>query len=139
MSQRGRKTKYTPDTLDRLRRALELGAPQKMACAAAGIGHTTFHEWMNTRPEFRELVQNAEAVAAVGWLAVIEQAAQSGTWQAAAWKLERRYPQDFGRRIEQTVNVNSREVAEQLADAIGVDPREVIAEAEALLRSSQDR
>jgi hypothetical protein len=36
----------------------------------------------------------------VKWLARIEQAA-SEHWQAAAWKLERRYPKDYGRSVQQ--------------------------------------
>jgi hypothetical protein len=30
---------------------------------------------------------------------VIDQAASSGVWQAAAWKLERRFPHIYGRRV----------------------------------------
>ena len=36
----------------------------------------------------------------MGWLAKIEQAANQGHWQAAAWKLERRYPQEYGRTVQ---------------------------------------
>ena len=32
---------------------------------------------------------------------MIEQAAKDGTWQAAAWKLERRYPQEYGKTVQE--------------------------------------
>lgn len=37
-----------------------------------------------------ETIKKAEGEATVGWLAKIENAANSGNWTAAAWKLERR-------------------------------------------------
>lgn len=97
----GRRTKYTPETVRRIVEAVRLGATYELAMAYAGIGHTQFHVWMNTKPEFAEAVKNAEGAAAVGWLAKIEQAAAEGNWQAAAWKLERRYPQLYGRTVQQ--------------------------------------
>lgn len=99
----GRRTKYTPETVSRIVEAVRLGATYELAMAYAGIGHTQFHVWMNTKPEFAEAVKNAEGAAAVGWLAKIEQAAAEGNWQAAAWKLERRYPQLYGRTVQQQV------------------------------------
>jgi hypothetical protein len=60
---------------------------------------STFYEWMNTKNEFSDAVKKAEGQAAVGWLAKIEKAANEGEWQAAAWKLERRYPQSYGRKV----------------------------------------
>lgn len=97
----GRKTKYTPDVTQRIVQALELGATHDLACGYAGISPSTFYDWMAKRPEFSETVNAAQGRAAVKWLAKIEQAASDGTWQAAAWKLERRHPQDYGRRVHE--------------------------------------
>jgi hypothetical protein len=36
-------------------------------------------------------------------VAVIQQAARSGTWQAAAWWRERTNPQQFGRKVQAEV------------------------------------
>src|SRR5262249_52190193 len=44
---------------------------------------------------------DAEGKAVVRWLAQIEQAAREGAWQASAWRLERRYPQEYGRQVIQ--------------------------------------
>ena len=41
---------------------------------------------------------------------MIEMAASEGNWQAAAWKLERRYPETFGRRtVTVDANINTTE------------------------------
>lgn len=48
--------------------------------------------------ELVERVERAEADAHARNVAVIQRAAQAGTWQAAAWFLERRYPEQYARR-----------------------------------------
>lgn len=101
-----RKTKYTPETVGKLTQAIQMGATYDLACKYAGISHETFAEWRNTKPEFLEAVKEAEGRAVVGWLAKIEKAANDGNWQAAAWKLERRYPQEYGRRVNEITGPN---------------------------------
>jgi transposase len=92
--------------MDRLVNALLIGATYELAAQYAGISHDTFSRWRKKAatakpgtPEavLRERLSEAEARAAIGWLAKIEQAASDGNWQAAAWKLERRYPETYGR------------------------------------------
>lgn len=97
----GRKTKYTPERVQKITQAIALGATQRLACLYAGVGHTAFHEWMERKPEFAEAVKEAEGRGAIGWLAKIEKAANDDTWQAAAWKLERRYPQEYGKQVQE--------------------------------------
>lgn len=97
----GRTSKFTPETVQKIKQAIELGATYELAAAYGGIAASTFYEWMNAKPEFSESIKSSEGLAAVKWLAKIEQAATDGNWQAAAWKLERRYPDSYGRqRIE---------------------------------------
>jgi hypothetical protein len=92
-------SKYTPDRVKRIIIALEQGATIVHACGYAGIGTRTYYDWLEKYPEFQEQVELAEARATLKWLHVIDQAAQSGVWQAAAWKLERRHPHIYGRRV----------------------------------------
>jgi hypothetical protein len=99
----GRRSKFTPETVDKLTQAIRLGATYVLACDYAGISMQTFLTWKDTKPEFLDAIKRAEGTACVGWLAKIEQAASDGNWQAAAWKLERRYPEMYGRqRMEVT-------------------------------------
>lgn len=120
-----RPTKLTPETKQRLEQAIRMGATYELACKFAGIAYNTLNEWrkraeaelvrVNSNPkasiraeelpfvELYEAIQKAEGDAVVGWLAKIEVAANDGNWQAAAWKLERRYPADYNRnRTEHT-------------------------------------
>ena len=101
----GRKSKLTPQLQEEIVKALAVGATHEQAYTYVGIGHECFYNWLRLgeqgrQPyaEFSEAVKKAEAHASVGWLAFIEQAARAGNWQAAAWKLERRYPKVWGRQ-----------------------------------------
>ena len=94
-----RPTKYNADTAKKICDAIRIGATYKLACNFAGISEDTFALWRKKIPEFDTDVVQAEGAGAVGWLAKIEKAANDGTWQAAAWKLERRYPQQYGRQV----------------------------------------
>lgn len=93
-----RPTKYTPETVEKILEAIRKGATYELAAGYAGITYETFNAWMKAKPTFSVAVKAAEGVAALGWLEKIEAAANDGNWQAAAWKLERRYPRDYGRQ-----------------------------------------
>lgn len=94
-----RKSKYTPEVQQRITQAIELGATYELAAAYGGIHYDTFRTWMNSKSAFSEAVKAAEGKAAVKWLAKIE-AAANDNWQAAAWKLERRYPHEYGKTVQ---------------------------------------
>lgn len=114
-----RPTSLTPDTQARVVEAIKQGATYELAAKFAGISYDTFNNWRkrgraelerlqnpNTKPrdkearyvQFFEAVEKAEGDATVHWLAIIQKAAFGGNWQAAAWKLERRYYRAYGRQ-----------------------------------------
>lgn len=93
-----RPTKYTPEAVERICEAIRLGATYELAAGYAGITYATFNTWRQEKPQFFDAVKEAEAAGALAWLRRIE-SASAETWQAAAWKLERRYPQDYGRTV----------------------------------------
>jgi hypothetical protein len=115
----GRPTKLTPETEKKIAEAIAMGATYELASMYGGISYDSFALWMKRgEKEFQRLegdrakpketeapfcrffmaIKLAEGQAAVRWLGRIEQAARDGEWTAAAWKLERRYPQMYGRR-----------------------------------------
>ena len=108
-----RPTKMTPETTEKLVKALRLHATHRLACQYAGISEGAFYKYMKLGQadieageatpfvEFVKAIKEAEGTASVAALAMIEKAASEGNWQAAAWKLERRYPREYGRRVHQ--------------------------------------
>jgi transposase len=102
----GRPTKLTPEVQDKIVTALRAGNYQETAATYAGISVPTFYRWMEQGAtpdadviyrEFREAVEKAKADAEVRDVALIDRAAADGNWQAAAWKLERKFPNRWGR------------------------------------------
>lgn len=122
-----RPTKLTADSQKRIIDAIVLGATYEMAAQYGGVSYNTFNSWMlracvelerleyphaqrnkdeDLYVSFYEAVKDAEGRAVVGWLGKIERSANDGNWQAAAWKLERRYPRDYGRTVHEQRIVN---------------------------------
>ena len=120
----GRPTKLTPETHKRIVQAIQLGATYELAASYGGVTYETFNNWMKrgetaTKGEYFQFfndIKEAEGKGAVGWLAKIEASANDGNWQAAAWKLERRYPEHYGRQkldIKQDSEVTIRVLHEE--------------------------
>ena len=106
-----RKTKFNTALTSRIIEALRLGATYEIAAEYAGISRSTLYNWIDkgkeqSRGQYRTFLDNikqAEAKGAIANLAMIETAAKSGDWKAAAWRLERRhgYTRDgFQTRLE---------------------------------------
>lgn len=107
---RGRPTKLTPESQKRICDALRIGSTYELAAQYGGVDYRTFLNWMQRGEtassgiyfQFFQEVKKAEADGAMKWLALIDKAAvEDGQWQAAAWKLERRYPRDYGRSVQE--------------------------------------
>lgn len=91
-----RPSKLTAERLDRVLAGLRVGATLARACAAAGISDDTLRRWRSRRPDVRTAVERAEAEQALHCLQMIAAAAPKD-WRAAAWLLERRFPEHYGR------------------------------------------
>jgi hypothetical protein len=107
----------TPEVHENVVKAVRIGATRELAANYAGLSARTLYSYLargraahalveagmvmdEAERPFFELyrdVKQAEGSAAIGWLLKIEQAAAT-QWQAAAWKLERRYTSDYGRQ-----------------------------------------
>jgi hypothetical protein len=99
-----RRTKLTERTKDDIVKALKAGNSRRDSALYAGISEQTFYSWMSRGrdgeplyAEFLEAVEKAEAQSVVRNVAIIQRAAEE-TWQAAAWWLERKRPDDWGPR-----------------------------------------
>ena len=79
------------------------------AAAIGGVTYTTLNNWMKKGEsassgayvEFLEAVKKAEAEAEALRVSRISKAGKEGNWQADAWYLERRYPDRWGKRVQE--------------------------------------
>ena len=76
------------------------------AAAMADVTRQTFYDWLDADPTFSDAVQKAESVAESRYLSRVTKAAMEGTWQAAAWWLERRMPEHYSLRNLSKVEVS---------------------------------
>lgn len=120
-TKRGRPTKRTQETINKIIQAIEMGATKRLAALYAGISDSTFMDWQARFPDFSEAVKRAEAKAALRWLAKIEQAANEGSWQAAAWKLERLYKAEYGRQVNATHSGGEEPIKVQHGGVVGIE------------------
>ena len=115
----GRKTKLTPTLQDEIVKRIRAGNYIKVACQAVGISHTAYFDWIkkgeegiSPYSEFLYSVKKAEAEAHVNYVAIVASQAPN-QWQAAAWWLERKFPDKWGKKekidIKQEL-VTSKEV-----------------------------
>ncbi len=93
-----RPTKLTPETQERILKAVRAGNYAEAAARSAGIAPSTFYRWMErgtSEPdgphrELHDAVRRAEAEAEVHAVAVVRRA-MSEDWRAAMAYLERRH------------------------------------------------
>lgn len=106
-----RRHKLTRETLET---ALELkkgGANHKDIAAACGVCPQTFSTWANQpktelQRELAEGLKKAEADYKNALCAIILRDAKKRDWKAAAWLLERKYPEEYSRRDRIQAEVN---------------------------------
>lgn len=101
----GRPSKLTDETAGQIVAMLRLGNYLNVAVRAAGVGQSTFDDWMkrgqtglpDDEPyaELRGRVERARAEGQVRHVATVSRAAESD-WRAATWLLERQYPALWG-------------------------------------------
>lgn len=90
----GRPTKYTPECVNRILKAIEECMPYASAAAIGGISEATFYQWKNDFIEFSEAIKEASAKAEQGLVDTIR---TDESWQSKAWILERRHPDNWGK------------------------------------------
>jgi uncharacterized membrane protein YqiK len=87
---------------------LRAGGFVETAAAAAGISKQTFYNWIKAGEDgktpqlaqFAKDVESALALFELGAVSLIAQAGKDGQWQAAAWLLERKFPDRYARQTK---------------------------------------
>lgn len=95
--------KYSKEITDEICKHITTGASNLDAATMCGISESTFYEWTK-KSEFLESIKKAQLKKKIAMVNRILRAA-SDTWTAAAWYLERVYPNEYGRydRVEHEI------------------------------------
>lgn len=131
-----RPTKLDETRVKNIVELIRAGNYSETAAQAAGISPATFYNWMNEGREarnkknklnarekscleFLEAVEKARGEAEARAVAIVTRAAMDGTWQAAAWYLERTQPDRYGRRqrVEVDAKVETTKTPAEMTDA----------------------
>ena len=94
---------------------VSLGLTYAFAASAAGVTYQTFNQWMklgkdSTSGKYFEFYRHIEQRNAEGALRILQKlndAAKAGNYQVCMFILERRFSEDFGRRVYKKTNVVS--------------------------------
>ena len=104
-----RPSKLTEEVQTRIVQLIRAGNTVEVAAKTAGISEATFYGWLARAEaeaskragvpfvEFRAAVLQARAEAEAMLVTRIAKAAGNGSWAAAAWLLERRFPQRWAK------------------------------------------
>ena len=104
-------TKLTPELTERILTSIRMGNYVDVAAIGAGIPRDRIKEWLfkgakghRTYKQFTLDISQAIAESEERDLSLIDMAAMQGFWQAAAWKLERKFPNRWGKiqKVEMT-------------------------------------
>ena len=100
-----RNEKISKEKIELASKLIEAGNTIQTIFGALGISKQTWYNWLNKGEKaksgiYRELweeVQKAESRAEIRYVSIIAKAAPEN-WQAAAWWLERKYPERWARK-----------------------------------------
>ena len=123
----GRKLLLTKEITKEIISYIEQGNTNQDAYTMAGISRAAFYSWLSIGEKdkkngketkysnFFEMVKGAACRFKAANIAIIQKAAISGKqWQAAAWLLERKFPEEFGKRdyvnIEGGMDINNFDI-----------------------------
>lgn len=140
----GRPSALTATTQQKILDAIMNGATREAAAAAAGVGRSTYQAWLqkghaSASGKYRDFVDEVEKAeeAFIAECTKIIYAAAPKTWQAAAWLLERKWPDQFGRRDRLSIDQLMDREVEKLALQYGLAKEDILAEAQRILTGSR--
>jgi len=120
-----RPAKLTPELTQEITAYIRDGNSPTVSATLVGISPSTYFNWMskgsNHEPrfmEFLESIKRANAQSIVNQVAHIARAADSGNWRAAAWLLERKAPESFGKESTRSPEVDTQTLEKPLKISI---------------------
>jgi len=98
----GNKSLLTPTFIKRVEQLAAQGMTQRQIATILNVNACTISSWKSREgkleDKFRKAIEKGEALGIARRMARIEKAGKKGSWQADAWALERRNPEQFARR-----------------------------------------
>ena len=130
----GRKSKLTKEVIKEASKMVAVGNYIKDVYPILGIEESTWYRWLKEgeraksgiKREFYKAIKKAEKEAIARNVALIQRAAQDGNWQAAAWWLERKYFEDWGRKdkVDLSADKDGFKIVVEYVDERGKDGSE---------------
>ena len=109
------RTKKSPERMQAVLDNIRDGQPITRAARLAGLNPDTVHRWRKEDEEFDEAVEDALEFQIAVLTAKVDRASDTD-WKAAAWRLERLRPDEFGSKKEVSVTATqSNGLAEVIA------------------------
>ena len=109
------RTKKSPERMQAVIDNIRDGQPITRAARLVGLNPATVHRWREEDEEFKEAVEDALEFQIAVLTAKVDRASDTD-WKAAAWRLERLRPDEFGAKKElQVTATQSNGIAEVIA------------------------
>ncbi len=106
-----RATKYTKIRAHNICSNIASGNTLRAAALAEGISEATLHRWRNEKTDFAKMVEQAIGVSEAN---LVQKLTSSEDWRAAAWILERRFPQTWSKKDHIDMHVSRSEGLEEI-------------------------
>lgn len=107
------RVKKSQQLLDEILQTIRDGQPITRAARLCGVNPDSVHRWRQEDPDFNEAVEEAIEFQIAVLTRKVDQASDTD-WKAAAWRLERLRPDEFGAKREVSVTTQSNGIAEVL-------------------------
>lgn len=121
--------KCTKELIEEIARLKEHGLTEKAICECVGISQATLCNWKNnpkTKNHFEliERLKKAQKEHRISLIKRIEEGSVND-WRAAAWLLERTYPEEFAKPEVQLARKIAKATMEQADDALSASLKEL--------------
>lgn len=116
------KPKCTKELIKEAEKLKKTGMSNRDMCACLGIAEGTFYRWINTpssklEQELNDTLKKVEGqFKAALRMKIVKKSADN--WQAAAWLLERMYPDEYARPEAQFAQRAANDAAQKVIDSM---------------------